>query len=248
MAFTVTDFHDLVELLEQQPQWRHELRRLVLTDELLGLPRAVSELTAAQQRTESSVAELVEAHKRTDAQVAELVETQRSTSLALAGLADVVKSLTRDVHDKLLPDVGWLKGLTLERDFRDRPLTYYRKIVRRAHTLSERELSQVLEGAVERGQLTYDDVDDIVQADAVVEGRSLRDGTPVYLVVEVSWGIGKKDVQRAARRSALLTRAGTRAEPVVGGKWFTPDAQREAEALSGVHLVEWQGELPDLRS
>ena len=38
MAFTVRDFRDLVELLEQHPEWRAELRRLVLTEELLALP------------------------------------------------------------------------------------------------------------------------------------------------------------------------------------------------------------------
>jgi hypothetical protein len=29
------DFHDLVGILEQHPEWRAELRRLVLTEELL---------------------------------------------------------------------------------------------------------------------------------------------------------------------------------------------------------------------
>ncbi len=41
MAFTVADFHDFVRLLWENPQWRAELRRLVLTDELLELPDLV---------------------------------------------------------------------------------------------------------------------------------------------------------------------------------------------------------------
>ena len=44
MAFTVDDFQDLVSLLEQRPEWRGELRRLVLTEELLGLPAIVAGL------------------------------------------------------------------------------------------------------------------------------------------------------------------------------------------------------------
>lgn len=32
MAFTVEDFHDLVQLLEDRQDWRTEIRRLVLTD------------------------------------------------------------------------------------------------------------------------------------------------------------------------------------------------------------------------
>jgi GGDEF domain-containing protein len=67
MAFTITDFHDLVRLLEQHEEWRKELRRLLLTDELLNLPNAFREL-----------------HKLVDQRFAELAEAQRRTEEALA--------------------------------------------------------------------------------------------------------------------------------------------------------------------
>jgi hypothetical protein len=38
MAFTVEEFRDLLRILDERPEWRAELRRLVLTDELLALP------------------------------------------------------------------------------------------------------------------------------------------------------------------------------------------------------------------
>ncbi|RMF83078.1 MAG: hypothetical protein D6736_22150 [Nitrospinota bacterium] len=38
MPFTVEDFRDLLRLLEQHPEWRSELRRWVLSEELLSLP------------------------------------------------------------------------------------------------------------------------------------------------------------------------------------------------------------------
>lgn len=41
MAFTVREFHDLVVLLTQHPERRAEIRRLVLTEELLALPQIV---------------------------------------------------------------------------------------------------------------------------------------------------------------------------------------------------------------
>lgn len=43
MAFTVEEFRDLLRILEERPEWRAELRRLVLTDELLTLPELVRE-------------------------------------------------------------------------------------------------------------------------------------------------------------------------------------------------------------
>ncbi|MCX7623940.1 MAG: hypothetical protein N2Z82_09365, partial [Thermomicrobium sp.] len=38
VSFTVEDFTDLVRLLEQYPEWRAQLRRLLLSEELLTLP------------------------------------------------------------------------------------------------------------------------------------------------------------------------------------------------------------------
>jgi hypothetical protein len=46
MAFTVTEFRDLVRILRMEPEWREELRRLVLTDELLALPQKFETLDA----------------------------------------------------------------------------------------------------------------------------------------------------------------------------------------------------------
>jgi hypothetical protein len=50
MPFSVEEFHDLVRILEERPEWRREIRRLVLTDELLSLPEQVVSLRAATER------------------------------------------------------------------------------------------------------------------------------------------------------------------------------------------------------
>ncbi len=47
MPFDELDFRELIQLLEKRPEWRAELRRLLLTDELLRLPELVAQL--AQQ-------------------------------------------------------------------------------------------------------------------------------------------------------------------------------------------------------
>lgn len=61
MEHAVRTFRDLVQVLETHPEWRAELRRLVLTDELLTLPELVRGLAEAQSRTEGRVEELAEA-------------------------------------------------------------------------------------------------------------------------------------------------------------------------------------------
>ena len=47
MAFAVADFHDLVQLLESHPEWRSDLRRLLLTDDIIELPKIVRDLAEA---------------------------------------------------------------------------------------------------------------------------------------------------------------------------------------------------------
>jgi len=100
MPFTVSDFQDLVRLLEQHPEWRVELRRLLLTDEILALPEIVRRLAEAQERVEVQLAELVEAQRQaaeaqrlTDQRLAELAEAQRRTEERLERLEATVTQL-----------------------------------------------------------------------------------------------------------------------------------------------------------
>ena len=79
MPFTMDDFHDLIRLIETRPEWRVELRRLVLTEELLAVP---DHLAALRARSEEQFQALVEAQQRTNIQLATL--TERVTALAAA--------------------------------------------------------------------------------------------------------------------------------------------------------------------
>ena len=90
MSFTVQDYHDLVDLLEKQPQWRSDLRRLLLTDDLLALPATVDKLAV-------TVSELAEAQKRTEVRIAELAEAQQHTEQRLEALTARVDTLTARV-------------------------------------------------------------------------------------------------------------------------------------------------------
>lgn len=89
MAFTVRDFHDLVKLLREHPEWREELRALLLAPEILSLPELfrelaekVDRLAAAQARLEEKVIQLAEAQARAEECLARLEE--RVTQLAEA--------------------------------------------------------------------------------------------------------------------------------------------------------------------
>lgn len=237
MAFTVSDFRDLVELLEQKPQWRQELRRLVLTDDLLDLPRLVAQLVEAQKRAEERLQGAEERLDRVEEQIAQLVEAQKRTEDAVAELAVSQRRMGEDL--------GLLKGFAIENSFRTRPSAWYSPILRRPHVLSDEELIELVEPAVERGLLSDEELHDLSLADAVVAGRLKRDGQQVYLVVEVSWGVGESDLQRAVRRAQYLARIGVRAQPALGGRWIIPEVKSKAASVPDIHLIEWKGELAE---
>ena len=230
MAFTVQDFHDLITLVTQHPEWRAELRRLVLTEELLALPQIVRDLAEAQQRTEQQIAQLVEAQQRTEQQIAQLVEAQRRTERQIVRLQN---------------DVGELKGIVLEQRYRTHAFAYFSRLVRRTHALMEDELVALLEEAVARGVLSEDGMDEIARADVVVRGQR-RDGSgDVYLVVEVSWGVGPGDVERAVRRAALLSQTGLQTMPVVAGERITDEAAELARAMRAWQVLDGRVTAPN---
>jgi prefoldin subunit 5 len=99
MAFTVTDFADLVHLLARHPEWQAELRRLTLSEDFLALPGIMRELAEAQRRTEQRVEELAEAQRRTEQRVEELAEAQRRTEQRVEELAEAQRRTEQRVGE-----------------------------------------------------------------------------------------------------------------------------------------------------
>jgi len=295
---TLDGFEDLLAALRDRPDWRDELRRVLLTDDLHTLPhevtriaRAVTSLAEAQTRTHEAQTRTHEAQTRTheaqtrteehlatltdrldtlterldtltervDAlaeQMATLTERLDALTENVATLTDRLDALTENVATltervdalteaqartearlqslveqvaEMAGHVEWLKGDALERRYRERAPAYLGRIAKRLHTLTTDEVEELLAPATEARRLTDEEAQQIRLADGIVRGR--REGDEVYLVLEVSWGVGLGDVQRAEERAALLTKAGRVAMPVVAGTWLTPDVKRAAPQL-----------------
>src|SRR3990172_122773 len=210
MSFSVEDFHDLLRLLEERPEWRVEIRRVVLTEDLLRLPE---ELARARQETEQRFQELAAGMDALAARIDALAAQVSALTVRLEALTTQVSTLTGHV--------GTLRGESLEQRYRTRVFAYFGRLLRGAHALAPDELTALFEHAIAAAELSDEEAHEIALADVVVRGRRLTDGVPVYLVVEVSVsvGVGLGDVQRALRRAALLARTGVTALPVVPGEW-----------------------------
>jgi hypothetical protein len=232
MAFTVEDLRDLLRLLEERPEWRAEVRRALLTDELLALPELVRALGEAQRRAEERLS-------RVEDHLAALAEAQRQSEAQLAALARTQRRTDARV-DRISRDLAELKGDSLERRYRERAPAYVGRLVRRSRVLMAAEVMELLEPLVERGALSAGEADEVALADLILRGRRPQDNAEVYLVMEVSWTVGLPDVERVVQCAALLQRAGLVAVPVVAGTAVRPEAARRAQELHVWQLTDGQ--------
>jgi DNA repair exonuclease SbcCD ATPase subunit len=112
----------ILELLRTDPEFREEVRRLVLTDELLALPSkfdqlvaVVRELAEIQRQQSEQIRSLMEAQKRTEEQVRVLAEAQRRTEEQLQRQAEQIQALTeaqRRTEEQLQRQVEQIRALT----------------------------------------------------------------------------------------------------------------------------------------
>ena len=222
MAFSVEDFQDLLQLLEQRPEWRAQLRRHMLPDELLEVPALVRQLVEAQSRTEAQLSALT-------ARVDALAEAQVHTGQQIAALVEAQRCF--DDHLKRQDDrIGELRGWRLEDRYRQYAHAYFGELVRHLRTVDKGTLIDMLDELIDRGRLTAADRRAIMWADVVVTGTRRDDQTQVYLLAEVSAVVEEHDVRRAEDRAAMLARLGRPVVPIVAGESIEPEAANLARA------------------
>jgi hypothetical protein len=231
MAFTVNDFRDLLEILRTMPEWKEALRRELLGEEILELPRLVRELIKA-------VEEMSKRLYRVEQDVEVLKADVEVLKADVGVLKADVEVLKADVG-VLKTDVATLKGDSLERKYRERPFVYFRRIVRKSKVLTDSEIEELLSQAQANGALSEADVDEISRLDVIVRGRRITDDSVAYLAVEVSAKIDDYDVERAVRRAKLLEKIpGVVAIPVVAGEQLAPEGRRALKQTAAWAIVD----------
>lgn len=193
MAFTVNDLQDLMRLLGERPEWRAQLRPMILGDEFDRLPQVVQALAEAQRNTEAQLALL---------------------AASISQLTEAVKALS----DQSTQDTGTLFEIRFER----KAPSLFGEWLRKPRVVTLNDLDRFDE-AEASGQLTKFEAGQLRALDMIVSGFDKREpGFPeTLLAVEVSRTIDESDLDRAAGRAELLSKIGYRALPAVGGKFAT---------------------------
>ena len=264
MAFTVGDFHDLVRLLEQHPEWRAELRRLVLTEDELGLSAALRQLADAQARTEEALVRLtgrLDGHiARTDERFDRVDERFDQVDQRFGRVDERFNQVDQrfghmderfDRVDGRLEraetNIGRLLGSDVERRYRERAGAYFGSVVRRPRSLSAQQVADLLDSRDSDDRLTDDERSEVLLADVVVRGRGDAGDGDVYVVVEVSVTIDSHDVERASRRAAILGRL-YNTLAAVAGESITPDAEALAQARGVWRILDGRAIPPEVRA
>ena len=129
---------------------------------------------------------------RIDSVLERLADAQARTEQSLQELTAVVKGLVirTDRHE----------GDLLELRFQRRLPSYLGLYLRRAKVLQPADLLDEVEAKLDRPE-----VEDSLRVDVLAQG--LVDDKPTYVIGEVSYTADADDVERAARRAALLRKA-----------------------------------------
>ena len=242
MPFAVQDFQDLLQLLDQHPEWQAELRRRVLTDEFIELPVLVRSLTEGQAATNAQLATLTQRvdtlTQRVDAIAVQLsVLTDRVDLLTqqIAALVEsqrVMATRIQSQGQRLDAAVGDLLEFRYER----RAGGYFSQLARKIKVVDRSALADLLDDAVEQGRIAEGDRNDVSHADLVLTGQRREDRVDVYLVAEVSVAIDVDDVRRADDRASVMARLGRPAMAVVAGERIASEPA-ELAAARGVWQV-----------
>lgn len=162
------------------------------------------------------------------AQMMALTEQVRQLTVQMQ---DMVRRL--DYHDIQL---ARLIGDEAERRVQRNAPGYFGHLLRRIRVIAPAELADTIDDAIDSGNLNDEDRVQLMALDIPVRGLDRRTGERTYLAVEVSAGIGRHDIERAATRAGLLEKlTGHSARPVVAGYSIAP-AYRYMAAEQGVEV------------
>jgi hypothetical protein len=186
----------ILRLVESDPQIRSEVRRVILTQELLDLPQTLAAFIEATDRRLEAV----------DSELRELRKTLKAFMEATDRRFELVDIDLKD----LKRDMGDVKGDLYERRVREQAAAILSRVaggLRRLHVLPTGELANQLVEAVDAHRISEVERDEVLRADAVARAVSRVSGQPVHVVIEASVTLGQEETRRALIRRDLVARA-----------------------------------------
>ncbi len=240
-ANAINTIEDLTRILRERPEWRDEIRKLVLTDELLTLPQRFSEYAASTDRRLDELTQIVQELARGQQELRRDVQQLAQSLQELTQRFEQYAEITNRRVSSLEGRVGNLEGSH-----------YEAKVVRLLPTRIRHEnvanlnnpqvvypvngnapaLDSLLQRALNDGAISHDQMIDLTDADAIIAADDNR-----YAVVESSITLAEGAINRAIERAAIMSSAtGSETIPVVASDNIA-DEERSFAEERGVSII-----------
>ena len=222
-ALEIATVNDLVQILDEHPQWLEALRERLLTREVLDLPQQLAEFAANTDRRFEVVERELEAQGRRLGRVEGQLEEQ-GRELEAHGRELEAHGRELEAHGRQLKqlrdDIGPIKAAHVRNAARDAAdMLAEAQGLEFVDILDRKELGAMVRSSDTRG-ISKGDLDSFRFADMVLRATD-ADGADCYVAVEVSYTANGRDTDRAIRNAEYLTRfTGSRAVAVVAGRRF----------------------------
>ena len=227
----VLTFADIIRALKEHPEWLEELRKIILTTELIELPKKFEEMLVRMEKFEKKVDKIERDVEILKQDVTVLKQDVAVLKQDVAVLKEDVAVLKQDVEilkqdvavlkqdvEILKQDVGLLKqdvsylkgefgrfkGKEFERTIRERYYAYFGRILRKSKLIPFEEIIPFLETAEEEKTITEDQKVSALQLDLLIKGEIKKVKKEVYLAIEVSYSLQEDDIERAIERAGIL--------------------------------------------
>ncbi len=238
---TINTMEDLIQVLDEHPEWLEALRARLLTRELLELPNTLAMFATEMREFRAQVDRFVAAtNNRLDGIDTRLdgIDTRLDkVDARLDGIDTRLDGIdTRfdgvdarfdgvdarlDGHDlmfkRITDDLGQLKGAHARNAALEDAAIIARDLgLQRTKSLSREELLDIIDAA-DTANISVDDLRSFRVADLIMEAAA-EDGEICYVAVEISYTANGRDTRRAIRNAEFLTRfTGKRSFAVVSG-------------------------------
>ena len=204
---TINTMEDLIQVLDEHPEWLEALRARLLTRELLDLPHNFAMFVAEMREFKSEMRESIKAQM--DRFVAATDKRFDAVEIRLDSHDAMLKSIT--------DDMGQLKGAHARSAALEDAAIIARDLgLRRKKNLTREDLLDLID-AVGTADIPLGDLRSFRVADLIMEARA-EDGEICYVAVEISYTANGRDTRRAIRNAEFMTRfTGKRSFAVVSG-------------------------------
>ena len=206
---TIDTMEDIIRILREQPDVREEVRRLILTDELLALPAQFIEMRKEQAEMRQEIQHISQAQT-------EMQQAQTEMQQAQTRMQQAQTRMQNDIG-MLKDDVGVLKGLSAFAPTERRYGIIALELgLEPEYLLTPLEIVRLSMNDAARG-IDQSVLQSFRDSDLIINARD-SDGQSCYIAVEVSYTVGHSDIDRAIAHAELITRlTGAPAFPVVSG-------------------------------